>query len=87
MEIGHEIISTAILSLPLIQKGQLSVTGERMCPELLPRRLVPKSETCGFNSWLTSSLRIECNFPLATSDIEMMSETKFYSLGTNEQNK
>ena len=41
--------------------------------------LVPKSETRGFDSWLTSSLRIECNFPLATSDIEMMSETKFYS--------
>ena len=31
MEIGHEIISTANLSLPLIQEGQLSVTGERMC--------------------------------------------------------
>ena len=31
MEIGHEIIYTAILSLPLIQEGQLSVTGERMC--------------------------------------------------------
>ena len=30
MEFGHEIISTAILSLPLIQEGQLSVTGERM---------------------------------------------------------
>ena len=30
-EIGHEIISTAILSLPLIQAGQLSVSGERMC--------------------------------------------------------
>ena len=29
--IGHEIISTAILSLPLIQEGQLSVTGARMC--------------------------------------------------------
>ena len=29
-EIGHEIISMAILSLPLIQEGQLSVTGERM---------------------------------------------------------
>ena len=28
VEIGHEIISTAILSLPLIQEGQLSVTGE-----------------------------------------------------------
>ena len=31
LEIGHEIIFTAILSLPLIQEGQLSVTGERMC--------------------------------------------------------
>ena len=31
VEIGHEIISTAILSLPLIQVGQLSVTGESMC--------------------------------------------------------
>ena len=43
------------------------------------QNLVPKSETRGFDSWLTSSLRIECNFPLATSDIQMMSETKFYS--------
>ena len=31
VETGHEIISTAILTLPLIQVGQLSVTGERMC--------------------------------------------------------
>ena len=31
MKIDHEIISMAILSLPLIQVGQLSVTGERMC--------------------------------------------------------
>ena len=29
--LGHENISTAILPLPLIQKEQLSVTGERMC--------------------------------------------------------
>ena len=28
---GHEIISTAILPLPLIREEQLSVTGERMC--------------------------------------------------------
>ena len=49
--------------------------------------LVPKSETRGFDNWLTSSLRIECSFPLATSDVEMMSETKFYSDATNEQNK
>ena len=31
MEIGHEIIFTAILPLLLIQEGQLSGTGERMC--------------------------------------------------------
>ena len=43
--------------------------------------LVPKSETRGFDSWMTStsSLRSECNFPLATSDVQMMSETIFYS--------
>ena len=29
VEIDHEIFSTVILSLPLIQEGQLSVTGER----------------------------------------------------------
>ena len=29
--LGHENISTAILSLPLIQEEQLSVTGKRMC--------------------------------------------------------
>ena len=31
IEVSHEIISTAILFLPLIQVGQLSVTGERLC--------------------------------------------------------
>ena len=31
LEFGQEIISTTILSLPLIQEGQLSVTGERLC--------------------------------------------------------
>ena len=43
LEIGHEIISTAILSLPLIQEGQLSVIGKRMCTHLglsLPRKSV-----------------------------------------------
>ena len=29
-QIDHELFSTAILSLPLIQEGQLSVSGERM---------------------------------------------------------
>ena len=31
MKIGHEIISTAILPLPLIQEEQLSVNGEKGC--------------------------------------------------------
>ena len=35
MEIDHKIISAAILSLPLIQEGQLSVSGERMCTILV----------------------------------------------------
>ena len=34
-KIDHEIFSTAILSLPLIQEGQLSVSGERMCTILV----------------------------------------------------
>ena len=35
VEIGHEIFSTVILSLPLIQEGQLSVSGKRMCTILV----------------------------------------------------
>ena len=31
MAIDHEIFSKDILSLPLIQEGQLSVSGIRMC--------------------------------------------------------
>ena len=37
VEIDHEIFSTAILPLPLIQEGQLSVSGERMCTILVNR--------------------------------------------------
>ena len=33
VEIDHEIFSTVIVSLPLIQEGKLSVTCERMCTE------------------------------------------------------
>ena len=35
MEIDLEIFSMVILSLQLIQEGQLSVTGERMCTILV----------------------------------------------------
>ena len=37
VEIDHEIFSTVILSLPLIQEGQLSISGERMCTILVNR--------------------------------------------------
>ena len=37
MESDHEIFSTVILSLPLIQEGHLSVSGERMCTILVNR--------------------------------------------------
>ena len=37
VEIDRGIFSTVILSLPLIQEGQLSVSGERMCTVLVNR--------------------------------------------------
>ena len=37
VEIDHEIFSAVILSLPLIQEGQLSVSGERMCTIMVNR--------------------------------------------------
>ena len=37
MEIDHEIFSMVLLILPLIQEGQLSVSGERMCTILVNR--------------------------------------------------
>ena len=37
VEIEHELFSTIILFLPLIQEGQLSVSSERMCTILVNR--------------------------------------------------
>ena len=37
MEIDNEIFSIFILSLPLIQEGQFSVSRERMCTILVSR--------------------------------------------------
>ena len=49
VEIDHEIFSTVILSLPLIQEGQLSVSGERMCTILVNRL---EDYTCPVKVWL-----------------------------------
>ena len=37
---GHEIVSTAILSIPLIQEDQLSVNGKRMCAKAKKKKYV-----------------------------------------------
>ena len=51
METDREIFSAVILSLPLIQEGQLSVSGERMCIiVILVNRLEDKA--CPVNVWL-----------------------------------
>ena len=44
--------STVILSLPLIQKGQLSVSGERMCTILVNRL---EDYACPVNLWLSKT--------------------------------
>ena len=49
VEIDHEIFSTVILSLPLIQEGQLSVSGERMCTILVNPL---EDYACPVNVWL-----------------------------------
>ena len=49
VEIDHEIFSMVILSLPLFQEGQLSVSGERMCTILVNRI---EDYACPVNVWL-----------------------------------
>ena len=49
VEIDHEIFSMVILSILLIQEGQLSVSGERMCTILVNRL---EDLACPVNVWL-----------------------------------
>ena len=49
MEIDHEVFSTVILSLPLFQEGQLSVSDEKMCT-ILVNSLEDKA--CSVKVWL-----------------------------------
>ena len=49
VEIDYGIFSTVILSLPLIQEGQLSVSGEIMCTILV--NLLEES-VCQVKVWL-----------------------------------
>ena len=49
VEIDHEIFSMVIFSLPLIQEGQLSVSGERLCTILVNRL---EDQAFPVNVWL-----------------------------------
>ena len=49
MELDHVIFSKVILSLPLIQEGQLSVPGEKMCTILVNRL---EDYACPIKVWL-----------------------------------
>ena len=57
VEIDHEIFSTVILSLPLIQEGQLSVSGERMCTILKQVILSVFSNNRPFTIWIFTALQ------------------------------
>ena len=84
VEIDHEIFSTGILSLPLIQEGQLSVSGERMCT-ILVNICAVRSKSTMFAAtllkglWLDIALyemQIYCfNCPDAQADLSLISNS------------
>ena len=55
VEIDHEIFSTVSHSLPLIQEGQLSVSGKRMFTILVNRL---EDEACPVKVWLGKLTRL-----------------------------
>ena len=56
VEIDHKIFSMVILSLQLIQEGQLSVSGERMCTILVNRL---EDYACPVNVWLGKLITLD----------------------------
>ena len=58
VEIDHEIFSTVILSLPLSQEGELSVSGERMCTILVNSL---EDYACLVNVWLGKLTALDMN--------------------------
>ena len=70
--IDHEIFSTVILSLPLIQEGQLSVSGERMCTILVN---CLEDEACPVNVWLGKLTALDMT-PLGWLGCKTSTQTK-----------
>ena len=85
VEIDREIFSTVILSLPLIQEGQLLVSGERMCTILVNRL---EDSACPVNMWL-GKLTVLDMTPLGWLGRKTSTQTKPKLLkwfGSTEQN-
>ena len=79
VEIDHEIFSAVILSLPLIQEGQLSVSGERMCTIQINRL---ENEACPINVWLGKLTMLDMT-PLGWLSRETATQTRdFNHIGT-----
>ena len=68
----HEIFSTVILSLQLIQEGQLSVSGERMCAILVNSL---EDLACPVKLWLGKLTALDMT-PLGWLGCETSTQTK-----------
>ena len=74
VEIDHEIFSTVILSLPLIQEGQLSVSGQKMCTILVNRI---EDYACPVNVWLGKLTALDMT-PLGWLGRKTSTQTNFW---------
>ena len=72
MEIDHETFCMVILSLPLIQEGQLSVSGKRMCTILVNRL---EDQACPVNVWLGKLTMLDMT-PLGWQGHKTSTQTK-----------
>ena len=78
MEIDHEIFSKVILSLLLIQEGQLSVSGERMCTILVNSL---EDLACPVNVWI-GKLTVLDMTPLGWLGRKTSTQTNKLRMGT-----
>ena len=85
VEIDREIFSTVILSFPLIQERQLSVSGERMCTILVNRL---ENKACTANMWLGKLTALDIT-PLGWLGRKTSTQTKlsFQKLDTSSRSK
>ena len=73
MEIDHEIFSTVILSLPLIQEGQLSVSDFSMKTRVVGTR----GTSNGYSQYIFSRIEVFCGYPIFSGDMCIYHYSKF----------